>query len=255
MKIGVEASCLGRKQRTGVDHYTFFLLQAMIKLAPQHQFELEYFRFLTKPPVSLGLEAPNVRQHRVSLIPGKLYSVLFKYLWAPPIDLLSGARGSVYLFPNFARWRLLFTRKSVVVIHDLAFHHAPEYVPQRLRDYLEKYVPKALEKANHVLAVSETTKQDLIKTYGIPAERITVASNAVDHTFFYPREAAESKIAAQKYGVDGPYIMFHGTIEPRKNLKGVMEAYRQLPAKLQQRYSLVLSGGKGWLDDDIHPVS
>ena len=252
MKIGVEASCLGRKQRTGVDHYTFFLLQAMIKLAPQHQFELEYFRFLTKPPVSLGLEAPNVRQHRVSLIPGKLYSVLFKYLWAPPIDLLSGARGSVYLFPNFARWRLLFTRKSVVVIHDLAFHHAPEYVPQRLRDYLEKYVPKALEKANHVLAVSETTKQDLIKTYGIPAERITVASNAVDHTFFYPREAAESKIAAQKYGVDGPYIMFHGTIEPRKNLKGVMEAYRQLPAKLQQRYSLVLSGGKGWLDDDIH---
>ncbi len=252
MKIGVEASCLGRRQRTGVDYYTYCLLQAMIKQAPQHQFELEYFRFLTKPPVSLGLEAPNVRQHRVSLIPGKLYSALFKYAWAPPIDLLSGARGQVYLFPNFARWHLFFTRKSIVVIHDLAYHHAPEYVPERLRAYLEKYVPKALAQANHILAVSEFTKRDLIKTYSVAPERISVASNAVDHDFFYPRKADEVLTAQAKYGIEGSYIMFHGTIEPRKNLKGVMEAYRRLPAQLQRQYALVLTGGKGWLDDDIH---
>lgn len=252
MKIGVEASCLGRKQRTGVDHYTYFLLRAMIRQAPQHQFELEYFRFITKPPVSLGLEAPNVRQHRVSLIPGKIYSALFKYMWAPPIDLLSGARGQVYLFPNFARWHLMFTRKSVVVIHDLAYHHAPEYVPERLRDYLAKYVPKALTQANHILAVSEATRQDIIDTYGINPEKVTVASNAVDHDFFYRRNEAEVEKVLPKYGIEGSYIMFHGTIEPRKNLRGVMEAYRQLPDKLKRHYSLVLSGGKGWLDEDIH---
>jgi glycosyltransferase involved in cell wall biosynthesis len=252
MKIGVEASCLARKARTGVDVYSYNLLINMIKRAPEDFFELAYFQFVTKPDIDLGVHAPNVRQRRVTLIPGRGYSALFKYAWAPPIDLLSGARGDVYLFPNFGRWGLAFTDKSVVVIHDLAYLNAPEYVPERLRKYLNKYVPLALKQASAIIAVSETTKRDIVKSYGYPSAKITVASNAVDHDEYKPASDDAIEAVRAEYGITKPYIHFHGTIEPRKNVQGVVNAYAQLPEEVRQKYALVLSGGKGWLDDEIH---
>jgi len=212
---------------------------------------IAYFRFFTKPSVNLGFNTSNIHQYRVWSIPGKLYGILFKYFIAPPIDVLSGARGDVYLFPNFARWPLFFRSRSIVVIHDLAYLNAPQYVPPRLRAYLNKFVPRAISNSQMVLAVSETTKQDLITSYGIDPAKIMVASNAVDHSIFYPRKKSDIHGAKQDYGIEGKYIMFTGTIEPRKNIQGVLRAYQALPDKMRNEYSLVLTGGKGWMDGEI----
>jgi glycosyltransferase involved in cell wall biosynthesis len=87
--------------------------------------------------------------------------------------------------------------------------------------------------------------------YKVPEDKISIISPAVDQKVFYPRESAEITKVKQNYGVKKPYILSLCTLEPRKNLVGVLDAYEKLPEKTKRSYILVLAGGKGWLDDEL----
>jgi len=254
VKIGIEATALARKQRTGVDFYTYTLVKEMASLDKDNEFLLPYLYFYSKPKPDLGFEGiNNVFPKRIGFMPGKIYNGLFRYLLAPPLDLLGMARAEVYLFPNFVRWPLLFTRKSAVIVYDLSFIQSTSTSASRLRSYLTKFVPKAVNKAQIVVTISENSKKELVETYGTNPEKIVVATPGVDLDFFYPRTADESKEILAKYGIaDKSYILFTGTIEPRKNLTGLLKAYELLDAKISKKFPLVLAGGKGWLDEEIH---
>src|SRR5262249_39725898 len=73
----------------------------------------------------------------------------------------------------------------------------------------------------------------------------------LDHDFFYPRPMAEIDTVKRKYAITKPYILYTGTLEPRKNIKGILDAYNALPPQVRATYSMVLAGGRGWLDQEI----
>jgi glycosyltransferase involved in cell wall biosynthesis len=260
MKIGVEASAAFRKQKTGVGWYVHDLVMALAQEMPDDELLLCYISFLTKQPEKLNPSPGNVRYKRVNFFPGKIYNALDHYFVPPPIDLLARARADVFLFPNYFRWPLWLCRKSVVVIHDLGFLEAPQFLVPRHQRYMARRVPQSVRKATHVVVVSEHAKSRLVEQYGTSPEKITVVTPALDQDAYVPASAAAVAAVKQKYGIRGEYLLFLGTTDPRKNVDGIVEAYTQLPAELKQRYQLVLAGaygrewGWGWLDERINQL-
>jgi glycosyltransferase involved in cell wall biosynthesis len=255
MKIGIESSVLARRQKTGVDYYAESLIAETIKSMPNSHFDLCYLSFFTRKSVPLLKAAPNITERRISFMPGKFYNLFEHYFIGIPFDLLAGVKEDIFFFPNFARWPLVFTKKSVVIVYDLGFLESPETIIARHRRYLTKAVPRSISKATSVLTISQSTKQQIIDHYGTDASKIVVAEPAIDHDFYVPAPANKIIEVKQRYGIAGEYILFLGTIEPRKNLAGLLRAYSLLPDDLQKKYQLVLAGGKGWLDEEIDALA
>jgi glycosyltransferase involved in cell wall biosynthesis len=140
---------------------------------------------------------------------------------------------------------------TVITIHDLSHLRHPETHPvDRVRD-LERDLPRAIERADRILAVSEFTRREVIDIFGVAPERIVTTPLGVDHRFF-PRSATETSAFLATLDVaHGRYFLAVGTLEPRKNVLAAIEAHSRLPAAIRQAYPLVVAGMKGWLTHAI----
>lgn len=253
MRIAVEASAIVESGRTGVGVVASQLVEAAARALPDSAFDLVHFfsvRRRDRPPLPEALTAPNVGDAPVRWFSGRVYQRLLLSGLAPPGDLLAGGRPDVFFFPNFAAWPLTRRCRPVVLVHDLAFRRTPQYVRERTRRELDALVPRSLRDA-HVVAVSESTARDVAAEFGVPASRLHVVPNGVDHARFRPRTAAEAAAVAERLGLPPAYVLYVGTLEPRKNVDGLLRAFRALPADVRRAHPLVLAGGKGWLDDAI----
>ncbi|HEX7176429.1 MAG TPA: glycosyltransferase family 1 protein [Pyrinomonadaceae bacterium] len=156
-----------------------------------------------------------------------------------PVDVLHVQ----YTAPPFAPCPVVAT------IHDLSFEHLPETFKRRSWMQLRLTVRRTARRARHVIAPSEYTRADLIKTYGLRPERVSVTPLAASPHFRPVREATEIERVCNLYGIRGSYILGVGSIQPRKNLARLIEAYADLRRagfgdKLPQ---LVLVGRQAWL--------
>lgn len=138
---------------------------------------------------------------------------------------------------------------SVVTVHDLSYAIYPNLAFPRLRKFLERAVPRSIDRASRVIAVSETTKRDLCEYYEISPNRVEVIHHAADPLFHEPDRSDLLAMQAQ-FGLRRPYFIIVGTIEPRKDHKTLLAAYAQLREQHPEA-SLVIVGRKGWLSDDI----
>lgn len=138
---------------------------------------------------------------------------------------------------------------SVVTIHDLSYAILPELAFPRLKRYLETAVPRSLDRARKVIAVSETTKRDLCEYYEISPNRVNVIHHAADPLFHQPYRSEILAMQAQ-FGLKRPYFIMVGTIEPRKDHLSLLRAFERVHQSHPEA-SLVIVGKKGWLADDI----
>jgi glycosyltransferase involved in cell wall biosynthesis len=138
--------------------------------------------------------------------------------------------------------------KSLVTIHDLSFVRVPETASPSLKKYLDVVVPRSIERATHIHAVSEATRQDIITLYNTPPSKISVIFNAVESRF-KPTEMPKDLLA--KYQIpDVPYIVTVGTVQPRKNYSRLVKALVEL--RKNHDVHLVVAGGRGWLEDEFY---
>lgn len=251
MKILIEGSpTFG--PRSGVGQYVAYLLKALAEVDTQNQYTIFGFLFFgrPKPPQDI-IGKNNIRYKFVRILPGRVFNRLRKNHLAPPVDLLLGSSFDVALFTNFTRLPLALTKRSVVIIYDLSFVLYGQYSERRNRVDLAKNVGASIAKSDHVITISESSKQEIIEYYKIDPRKISIISPAVDHAIFYPRSTQEIIGVKSKFNIKNDYILYTGTLEPRKNIAGILAAYEQLPADLQKKTSLVLAGGKGWKDEGI----
>jgi glycosyltransferase involved in cell wall biosynthesis len=134
---------------------------------------------------------------------------------------------------------------SVVTIYDLSFIHYPQALSTARRLYLRWFTRRSCQEAKCVIAISESTANDLVRWMGIPRRKIVVAVPGISEDF-HPLSSAEVKTFRQKKGLPDRFILHLGTLEPRKNLPLLLRAYAALPENLRQEVHLVLAGGKGW---------
>jgi glycosyltransferase involved in cell wall biosynthesis len=137
---------------------------------------------------------------------------------------------------------------SVVTVHDLGYRYFPEAHTRFQRVYLELSTRWNAWAARRIIAISQATAEDLRRYYATPAGKIRVIHEAVEPPTDAP-EASPERLA--RYGLRQPYALFVGTIQPRKNLGRLMEAYARLHRAGYVDWDLVLAGGKGWLSDKL----
>jgi glycosyltransferase involved in cell wall biosynthesis len=243
-----DANPLASNSKSGVGFLTQRLIEALADVAPT---ELEltghYFNFLGRKDIMDSLPSrPNLRYQTTTLVPTKLLNGLRRIGIELPFSLFARTSADIVLFPNFVS---MPTRKNilhVLAVHDLSFVDCPQYVSERNASYLRRWVPISIRRANIVLTISEFTKSRIMNEYGVPAENI--------HVMAVPpatKAAADTSVHA-KHHIDMPYMLFVGTLEPRKNIETLISAYEKLPDAIRQKYALVLVGGKGWKDESIH---
>lgn len=140
-------------------------------------------------------------------------------------------------------------RQHVITVHDLTFIHYPQHLTADARRYYNDQIATAVQQAVHILADSEATKSDLISMLNVPPEKITVHMLGVDERF---RLIAPEKLEIQraKLGLPDKYILFVGTFEPRKNILGLLQAYKLLLDDIAAAPPLLLVGRRGWLFDE-----
>ena len=252
MRIYIEGSSVF-KNRSGIGSFAMRLSDAYIKKYPSDELTFFGFKFFSRPLPDFPLPPTNnVRYRIIRWMPGRVYNMLFRLGLGLPLDFFLGTRPNVIIFPNFIRWPVWNRRiKTVPVIHDLSFIYFPQFANTVNLSDTTRFVPKAVAKGSHLITISKSSKKQIIEHYKVPAAKISIVYPGIDPAVFYPRSQADIAKVAHKYHLPKKYLLYHGTLEPRKNIEGLLAAYELLDKKTQDEYPLVLAGGKGWKDEDI----
>jgi glycosyltransferase involved in cell wall biosynthesis len=238
--IGVDVSRAVIAQRTGTEVYSLHLIRALLRLGTDHRFRL----YLNAPPPSgLFPDVPHCEQRSIPF--PRLWTHLrlsAEMLFRPPDVLFVPS----HVLP------LIHPRRSVVTVHDLGHRYYPETHTAAQRRYLEWSTRHHVRTAAHMLADSSSTKDDLVRIYGADPARITVAHLGVDSGFCPVRDGDAVEAVKRKYGIEGHYLLYVGTLQPRKNLVRLIEAFAHMGETGKTRaLKLVLAGKKGWLYEEI----
>jgi glycosyltransferase involved in cell wall biosynthesis len=139
---------------------------------------------------------------------------------------------------------LLLTKPSLITVYDLSFLHYPQVLSASRRLYLRLFTALSCRRACRVIAISQSTARDLYESLSIPREKIDVAPPGYDSTIYKPLSSDEIAAFRARRNLPDRFWLFLGTLEPRKNLPMLLQAYAALPTN--ERLPLILAGGKGW---------
>jgi glycosyltransferase involved in cell wall biosynthesis len=139
----------------------------------------------------------------------------------------------------------------VVTLHDLSVYLYPELFRPGNRAYLQSMIRHTVDRSTRVIAVSESTRQDAMHILGVPAGKIVVVPNGVDPEMRPIDEPARREAFRQRNQLSRPFVLFLGTLEPRKNIVAILRAYALLRMHNGFAHELVIAGGKGWYYGEV----
>ncbi len=144
--------------------------------------------------------------------------------------------------------------KSIITIHDMAHHYYPHYVVPGHDVNLPRYLKSHASRADLILCISENTRKDVINILGVPEEKVWVTYMGVSRVFCSNRDENLLSDLRKRYGLPERFILFVGTIEPRKNLVKLVEAFHMLYSRDRIKEPLVIVGGKGWKNEPLYEL-
>ena len=136
------------------------------------------------------------------------------------------------------------------VMDIIPFVH-PQWVSKRLRTFKNFAFKKSILSAKHIITISEFSKNDMIQHFNIPENNISVVPLGVDKKYFYRIPKKEKQTTLDKYRIDKNFFLFIGTLQPRKNIIRIIEAYEQLPFEIKDKNALIIVGQNGWETDEL----
>lgn len=234
MKIGIDGRAILFKEKTGVEVY----VDNLIKNLAQIDHKNRYFIYLHKEPGKLAKKFP----------PNFIFRVLkFPRFWTQirlPLDALF-FKPDVFLFPAHSLPLLGFPN-AVAVVHDLAFLRLPQIFPFFEKMRLTILTKKSTEKARHIIAISNSTKNDLLKFYGLPPLKVSVVYHGYNKEVFHPYQEKVVQEIKQKYKLSDPYFIYLATLH-KCNVENLIKAFKILKSNpLYSKIKLVLAGKPGW---------
>jgi glycosyltransferase involved in cell wall biosynthesis len=201
--------------------------------------------------------ALTVLDHRKAAHPTAPYFPV-RRLWTPPHHRLE--RWALSAEIALSRFDLLHSpdfippafgaKRFIITVHDLTFLHFPETLTADSRRYYNQQIAWAVQRADHILTVSESSRRDLIDMLNVPPNKITVTYEGA-HPRFRPLPDSDVEAQLQRLGLPRGYLLHVGTWEPRKNLDRLADAYQRVLAELPDAPPLVLVGKPGWNFDTV----
>lgn len=229
MNIGIDASSLTNRPFSGVGKYVYHLLESLAALDNQNKYyvcyklsRLKKFRLFKRP-----------QQKNFSL---KIINHPFDFILHSRLDLFHGT--DVFV-PDSS------SLSKIATFHDIFVILFNDFSSEHFRKKKEEDYKKALEKADYLISISECTKRDLISHFKVPENKISVIYSGVTKNF-YPRPEEEITRILKKYQIHNDYMFFVGTLQKRKNLDRLLEAYHKISKNHFKQLVLVLAGEPGW---------
>jgi glycosyltransferase involved in cell wall biosynthesis len=245
MKIAIDVRSLMEGRLSGVEQYAMNIIRGMLRVAPRHEYILFYnsARAVMLPDFYGDVTVKGLHY------PNKIFNTLQWVAGYPRWDEVIEA--DVFFVPNLALVPLAPKTPLVVVAHDLAFERFPEFLDVRRRLWHRMMNPRRLMKrANKIIAVSEHTKQDVMRLYSLNEDTIEVIHSGI-HNSRLP-DAKEISRVRKKYDLPERFVLYVGTHEPRKNIPGLIRAYQAI--RSQVPHYLVVAGEKGWQTGELKKV-
>lgn len=233
-------------RNAGVSRYTYRLVEGVSRLPSDQRYTI----FVSARDHSA---VERLRTERMELVPARWATVrpAQRVLWeqvALP-ELLRRLRVDVFHSPvNVLPMRLPCA--SVVTVHDLAFLHYPQYFRPARRIYQRTFTIRSARFATMVVAVSDSTRRDLMR-HGVAPSRIRVIYPSIEERFHPIDDPARLQAFRREHNLPERFLLYLGTLEPRKNVVGLLEAYARLRATNDDVPPLVVAGAKGWYYDAI----
>ncbi|HEY1403119.1 MAG TPA: glycosyltransferase family 1 protein [Pyrinomonadaceae bacterium] len=247
MRIAIDGIPLA-EPKTGIGHYTFELARGLAALVPEHDFEL-----VAHVPIETAIEAafdggvPLPANLRAVHAPT---NALSKRWWTIGLPLYVQRRGIALFHGTNYKVPLWNRCRTIVTIHDLSLllhsHTHQEELVRRARLRL----PATARMASKIITDSESVKREICEHLRIKPEKIAVVPLAPRRAF-RPVAQAATVAARRRLGVEDDFILFVGTVEPRKNLLTLVRAFEELTNRTSLRPQLVIAGQKGWLTEEL----
>ena len=247
IRVGINATAL-LSPRTGIGQYIYHLGKELLDLGcvlPRFFYAKNWTNELRKDPVAniVALKG-QVRKYvpRAYMVSRLICQASFTGgLIRNPVDL--------YHEPNYLAYR--FRGPTVITVHDLSWIRHPETHPKDRLDAINRYFPRSLDQAAAILTDCDFVKQELLEVFGVDPSRVHPVPLGVSPDF-RPHSPALCQEVLLAHGLEyGKYFLSVGTLEPRKNIVTLIDAFSKLPPAIQERCPLVLVGMRGWLSSGI----
>lgn len=246
MRIGLDGFPL-LTPLTGVGHYTFELARALALLAPSDEFELVA---PTPFPDSIVEDIRRNGPDNLRAVSAEAKSIRRRRWWAVGLPLYL-RKASLDLFHGTNYEVPLWTkRRSVLTIHDLSILLHADTHQADLARRARRRLPLMTRSATRIITATECVRREISEHLRVNADRVTVTPYA-PRSGFRAVPAAEANQMKQRLGIEDEFILFVGTVEPRKNLLTLVRAFDQILRQTSRRPQLVVVGAEGWLMDDL----
>lgn len=253
MKISVDVQPLLSGNKTGIGFYETEVLNALSELDNNNEYYLNFFSLRNTRSKIECAEKLFGGKGKIQICKWASYSVVKKlwYLFPVPYKCFFREETDVSLFFNYYVPPFTYG-KTITVIHDMTVKDMPETMSTKTRFALSHTLKQSIKRADKIVTVSEFSRERISYYYDIPIEKIEIVTNGYREDMFH-NNYGKNKIDSVKlkYKITGDYLLYLGTLEPRKNIERLIKAFAQLKRDLSDCHKLVLAGGKGWLYDSI----
>lgn len=260
MKIIYNLNCI-RAPMTGVAYYTQNMVLAMIRGYPE--LEISAFRqntILSKEDILTLCSSATTLSHKTSPWKSRLIEIVNHFAaarlliqWQKNIrhrfTLKNKISGAIYHEPNFVF--LSHNGPKVLTVHDISMFSCPEFLPKGRAKFLQKKMQQGMQEADALIVSCQFIKDEVLKLLRVSENKIHIISPGAQENF-KPRSEDEVEISLKKFSLGyKKFLLCVATLEPRKNLARLINAYQKLPSEIQKKFPLVLVGNKGWLYEDL----
>lgn len=241
MRIVVNTRLLLSGKLEGIGWFAHETLSRIVAAHPEHHFIFLFDR----PFHPKFIYGPNVEG--AVLFPPTRHPLLYRlwFNWLLPRKL-KALKADAFLSPD-GYLALRSQVPTLAVLHDLNFEHYPEDLPKAYRDYYRSYFPRFAQHATRLATVSAYSRQDIVRTYGVPEARIDVVHNGVGEVY-RPLSQEEKQKAAAEFTGGKPYLICIGSLNPRKNIARLLQAFDQLVEQHPSDLHLLIVGERMWWD-------
>ena len=246
MIIGIDASRANKPIKTGVEWYSYYLIETLKKIDKKNQ----YFLYTNKKLESRLAECPeNFKEKVLKWLPVRFWT-LIRLSW----EMKFGKNKPDLLFVPAHTIPLAVPKKSVVTVHDVGFERYPELYQWADKFYHRWSIKFIKRNVTKILTISEFSKQEIMHFYNIPAEKIIVVPIAFDNQVYrvLEKKGDEQVTINDRYGINGPYFMFVGRIEAKKNIPNLIKAFGEFRKNNpNDEHKLVLIGKTGYAFEEV----
>lgn len=246
MKIAFDISYI-QKKRAGIGRAALNLLQGLLEHDRVNEYILHGWSY------SLDIETIKIfKKHNVQLsllkIPGNIKRFFWNQFRTPNIEYFLKSINIFHSSDPFLP--PLHTAKGIITIHDLVYKKYPHLLQKEVLKW-DSHIIKSIQRANAIITPSNQSRNDIIEFFPSAADKINVVHFPIEPIFTNIPDPNYDSFIKSKYNLDNPFILFVGTIEPRKNIVNLIKAFEMFQLKHKSPPQLVICGKPGWMYEDI----